>query len=82
VPDLVGLAQLGGFAFAAGVNLAILWTLFAAWRKGELVSRSIHDATVSRLVEENQALRRDHIDATRELARLARALEDLAARRR
>jgi hypothetical protein len=82
VPDLVGLAQLGGFAFAAGVTLAILWALFAAWRKGELVSRSIHDATVSRLVDENRALRRDHADATHELARLARAFEDLAARRR
>ena len=80
IDALVQLGTLGGFAFAAGVLLLILKALFDAWRKGELVSRSVHDDMVKSLREENTALRQDNRDGARELARLAEAYEKLAGR--
>jgi hypothetical protein len=72
VPDLAALSNLvllgGGFAFAAGALLLIVKALFDAWRKGELVSRSVHDAAIDRLV------------AIRELGRLSDTVDDLGRR--
>jgi hypothetical protein len=84
VPDLAALSNLvllgGGFAFAAGALLLIVKALFDAWRKGELVSRSVHDAAIDRLVAENTALRTDYRDAIRELGRLSDTVDDLGRR--
>lgn len=79
--DWIALAQVGGFAFAAGTLGIALKALFEALRKGELIPRSLHDKVVKHLEDENAALRVDNRDGARELARLASAFENLAARK-
>lgn len=83
--QLIQIASLGGFAFAAATFLLVLLALFNAWRKGELVSRSVHDAVVKLLTDENRALRQtneslrnDLRDAGNEHRRLSALLIDRA----
>jgi hypothetical protein len=70
--------QLGvaaGFAAAAiGAGLA-LKVMFDAWRKGDLVSRTVHEGTMKILLDANAALREDLQATTAENSRLASALE-------
>lgn len=76
--QLIALAQLGGFVFASAVLAFSLWQLFAAWRRGDLVSRPVHDAMVKLLVDANASLRADLQLSVRETARLADAVERVA----
>lgn len=45
---LLALAQLGGFAFAAGVLLVVLVKAFNAWRTGELIAKPVWERAESR----------------------------------
>jgi len=77
---LVQLATIGGGFFAAGCMLLVARAAFDAWRRGELVSRPVHDAIVAQLMAENAALRQDVRESAHELARLASAYEALSRR--
>lgn len=81
----LGLAA--GFVFAAAILSWILWTLFQSWRKGDFVSRPIHEEALAasktredRLIQENAELRGQVVSQGQELARLAQAFERLSYR--
>jgi hypothetical protein len=46
--DILAIAQLGGFAFAAVVAVVGLKLVFDAWRRGDLVSKPVYDASLAR----------------------------------
>jgi hypothetical protein len=78
VETLIALAQIGGFAFAAGVLLFVLAKAFNAWRNGELIAKPVweraetrSDTLATQLERNTDAL----VDQTATLKRLADAQE-------
>ena len=86
--SLIALAQLGGFATLGIVMTLAVRILFAAWRNGDLVAKTVWDATEARadktsgqLERNTEALGLVHRDLARLAAaseRQAKALEKLA----
>lgn len=76
----ITIAQLGGFVFSSIVLLVIVKTLFDSWRRGDLVSRPIHDKIVADFAAQNEQLRADLRHSTQLVGKLSDAVDGLAKR--